>query len=316
MPSFAPSSASHCASTAVATTFMSSRENECCGIVRRLAEALDVPGMLERGLRQIEARVAREEAVELAREPRRADHRVPAAVRAADHVRVLGPAAVVALDDGLRERRERDVRRVAVVEARLLVEAEQIAADEARVAVRLAVVAGIGAQHRVAARERVVGLIAAEAAVRGDDRAVVAAVQLVEVAAVPVVRQPHLEADRVRLAVAAGALVDGAAQRAVRTGARVHLHGDRGHDSRLRQTELLEARRVAGHRWLSLRHRSRERGRTGQNGCERDAPASQPPKLPHPSSSPDDCRNVVACTRRGKPARQPCGRPRGLAHYL
>src|SRR6478752_1173588 len=50
------------------------------GIVVRLPEALDVPGMLERGLRQVEARIAREEAVELAREPRRAHHRVPAAV--------------------------------------------------------------------------------------------------------------------------------------------------------------------------------------------------------------------------------------------
>ena len=114
--------------------------------------------MLQRHLRQVVARRAGEKPVELAREPRGADERMPAAVRATHHVRALGAAAVVPLDDRFGERGERDVRGVAVVEARLGVEAEQVAGDETRVAVRLAVVTGVRAQHGIAARERVVGL--------------------------------------------------------------------------------------------------------------------------------------------------------------
>jgi hypothetical protein len=163
--------------------------------------------------------------------------------------------SVVALDDPLRDRRQRDVRRVAVIEARLLVEAEQVAADESRVRVRLAVVARVGAQGRIAARERVVRLVAGQTAVGRHDRAVVAAVDLIEVAAVPAVRQPHLEADRVRFAVRAGALVHGAAQHAVWRGSLVVAHAHGGHDSCRGQAELREGRGLAGHGGRALRMR-------------------------------------------------------------
>ena len=116
--------------TPSATSRMSSRENARGTSASACDEALHVPRMLQPDLRQVVARCAGEEAVELVRQPRRADERVPSAVRAADHVRVFGAPAVVALDDRLGERCQRDVRRVAVVEARLMIEAEQIAADE------------------------------------------------------------------------------------------------------------------------------------------------------------------------------------------
>ena len=166
---------------------MSAQRQRAADVAAGAIEALHVPSMLQPDHRQVVAGRTREKAVELFRETRCADERVPTAVRAADHVGVLRAPAVVVLDDGFRDRRQRDVRCIPVVEAGLCVETEQIAADETGLGIGLAVVAGIRAQGRVAAGERVVRLIAAEVAVRRYDRAVVAAVHLVEVAAVPAV---------------------------------------------------------------------------------------------------------------------------------
>jgi hypothetical protein len=120
--------------------------------------------------------------------------RAAATVRAAAEVRAVRAFAVRGLDRGLGHRRELRRGLVAIVEPRLRVDAEgrPLRAE----------VAGIGADHREAHRQGVGRAVATiDAAGCGHDTAVDAAVGLIEEAAVPGVRQAHLEADRVGVAV-------------------------------------------------------------------------------------------------------------------
>ena len=164
----------------------------------------------DRGARQHRARIADEKAVVLVGKPRRRDQRVPAAVRAAADVGAVGRLAVGGANHLLGHRRELRDRAVAVVEARLRVDAEA--------AVLRAAVAGVRADHGEALRERVLqGRPRADRAGGGDDVAVDAAIGLVEEAPVPRLGQTHLEADRVALAVdRTGALVHAAGHAAMR----------------------------------------------------------------------------------------------------
>ena len=176
--------------------------------------------MLDRRPRQVEAGIADEEAVIGFRHPRRRHHRVASAIRAAEHVGIIGLAAVMRGDDRLGDRRERHVGRIAVVAPGLRIEAEGRARGEAeRLVGRIdAGMSAVRRHDRKAARERRhaagserLRLVAG----RRQHRPVVAAVGLIEKPPVPFDRKPHLESDRVALAVGAGSIVDLAGQDAM-----------------------------------------------------------------------------------------------------
>src|SRR5512141_417888 len=91
--------------------------------------------------------------------------------------------------------------------------------------------AGVGADDGEPLLQRMrQGPTSAAAAGRGNDRAVEAAIGLIEEAPVPRLWKPHLEADGVRLSVAAGAAEHLAGDQAVRTDSRAadgeHAGGD------------------------------------------------------------------------------------------
>ena len=239
----------------------------------RLDEGLRVPGVLERGARQVEAGVADEIAVVFVGHARGRDHRVPAAVRAAAVIGKVGLAAVVGDQDRLGDRGERHVGGVAVITPRLGIEAEGDPGGKAerrvgRVGARMA---AVGGEHREAARER-------RDAARGErsgnvadcrpDVAVGPAVALMQEAPVPFDRQPHLETDGVMLAVAPGAVVDPGAEDAVRRQALSRRLQGRGFDDEARNGELL---RRSGRAGLVGARRSARQGdrKTGERDGQR-----------------------------------------------
>ena len=179
--------------------------------------ALDVPGMLERGLGQVESGRAGQQAVVKIGVALGSDHRVATAVGAAGHVVALRLLAVMALDQRLSHRPDRAVGAVAIVAPGLRVQAKQVAAHQTGSCVGrvFALMARIAADHREAARQRI-GRQHAHVAQRRLDDAVVAAVDLVQKALVPGLRQTHLEADRVALAIDTGTLAELALHQTVR----------------------------------------------------------------------------------------------------
>ena len=103
-----------------------------------------------------------------------------------------------------------------------------------RIGIGIAGMAGIARNHGVVARQRGVALIAAQQRAKGGDHlAIIAAIELVDEAAVPVVGEPQFEGDGVLAAVDAGSLLCGAAHQTVAhrsVGAGSHRFGARnGH---------------------------------------------------------------------------------------
>src|SRR5690606_9719598 len=127
--------------------------------------------------------------------------------------------------------------------------------------------------------ERIIRLIPLQVSVGRHDRAVVTAVQLMEVAAVPALREPHLEADRVRLPVLSRPLVDGAADCAVRRRALVVAYLDGRQETRSGQSETRERIDVASRRGRRLRER----------GAERDAECADRPGDGGPDTGTNAC---------------------------
>ncbi len=260
-PSVAPSSASHLPRTAFETSWRSAVVKPVDALPARRGEAqvrLVAGDVGRRRERQAPARVARQEAVVLVGVARGGDERVAPAVRAAAEVGAVGALAVGRLDHRLGHRRQLGDGLVAVVQARLRIDAEG--------RVLRGVVAGVGADHGEALRERARRRAAAEAAVGGGDAAVRAAVGLVEEPAVPAVRQAHLEADGVALGVDRADPVEHAAGEQAVGGHRVAGDGERagrhragGRERRVgerRPRREVGARRQAGAgRDAELRHR-------------------------------------------------------------
>src|SRR5205085_12209441 len=139
----------------------------------------------DRGVGEGDAGGTGGEAVVLVRATRRGPPGVAPAVAAAADVRAIRCLAIGDADHLLGYGRERADGLVAVVQPRLRVDAE---AEVDRVRVPR-----VRADHGEALRERARRGAAAKLAQRGRDRAVQAAVPLVEKAAIPGERQPHLE---------------------------------------------------------------------------------------------------------------------------
>lgn len=202
----------------------------------------------------MKARIAGDDPVVVACVAHGGDHRVPPAVRAAAEIAAIGRLAVREPDHLLGHRRERVDRAVAVVEPRLRIEPEQ--------RVLRGAVPRIGADHREALVQRIGQRpAAAHLARRGHDVAVEPAVRLVEEAAVPRLRQAHLEADRIGFAVhRAHALVHLPFDHAM-LGDRLAGHGERaGGRGRHRRERRVRIRQLRGERVAGLRHRGRRRG--------------------------------------------------------
>ena len=196
------------------------------------------------GQRQAVSRGARQVAVVLRGRARHRDERVSAAVRAAADVGAIGALAVGGGDQGLRHGGQLGDGLVAVVEASLVIHAEAgvvpagvagVGADDGKALLQR------GARHRPTATQR------------GRDRSVDPAVRLVEESAVPVVRQPHLEADGIALPVlGARAPEHLAPDQAVRVdGAAAPLERTRRHrldrgEGRLRESEVRRQARARG----------------------------------------------------------------------
>ncbi len=196
----------------------------------------------DRGARQVKAGIAGDKAVVRFAHARGGDHRVPPAIRAAEHVGAGRGDAVEARDDGFGDRAERRVARIAIVRPRLRIEAEGRARPEPEggeggVGAGMAFVA---AKHGEAAREPAFAcnrIHVLRIAGRRNDLAVVAAVDLMQKAPVPRLRQPEFEAERVMVPVGAHALVGSAGNDA---GLRLAIGRGRGHgrdDPHVRQAD-------------------------------------------------------------------------------
>jgi hypothetical protein len=189
----------------------------CAGVL------LGTPHLRHGRLGQVEAGVAGQEAIVFRSQARGGHQRVAPAVGAAAKVRTVRSAAVGGGDQRLGHGRELLRGLVAVVQPRLRLEAEAGCLRRG--------VPGVGADHRKALQQRAGQRPAAAAAANGGNHVAVGpAVGLVVEAAVPGLRQAHLEANGIGLAVAAGAAVHAARHHAMR------------------------AHRVAGHAQLACRH--------------------------------------------------------------
>ena len=181
--------------------------------LRRALHLVDRP--LNRRLRQPETWRRRDDAVEQIGVFLGRDHRLAAAVRAADEVRVLRRRSVDLLHQRLRRRGDLGNLQVAIFVARLRVRAEEEAAIARD---RLGDMAGICGDDRIAVEQRI-ALIAAAAVVAqcGEQAAIDAAAALVIKARIPhrSLGQAQLELQRIGLAVDTRALVHRAAHQAV-----------------------------------------------------------------------------------------------------
>lgn len=221
---------------------------------RDLRELLRAVHLADRRLRQMEARIAGDDPVVVGCVAHGRDHRVTAAVRTAAEIAAVRRLPVRDADRLFRHRRQRIDGAVAVIDTRLRIDAEQ--------RILRGAVPGIRADHREAHRERI-GQRAATAdfAGRGHDVAVESAVRLIEETAVPGLRQAHLEADRIGVAVdRAHALVHLAGDHAV-FGNGLAGDGQRaGRRGRHRRERRVRVRELRGERVAGLRHRGRRRG--------------------------------------------------------
>src|SRR5262249_5372224 len=131
------------------------------GVGRERCKGLLVPGLGDARLRQVEAGILRDDAVEQLGEFLRGDHAVAAAVRAPHDVGELGVPAVIVGDDQLRDGRRLLEAVVAVIDAGLLIDAEMLRTAGVGVVVliaahrigRIVLVAAVVGRNRPALRE-------------------------------------------------------------------------------------------------------------------------------------------------------------------
>ena len=221
---------------------------------------------------------------------------MPAAVGATADVRAIGGPAVGREDQRLGHRRQGGDGAVAVVDACLRIGAEAAVLRRAVSGVR----ADDGEALGEGARRARAGAV--DEAGGRHDVAVDAAVALVEEAPVPGLRQAHLEADRVALAVdRAGPLVHHAGDAAMRAdrhaGCRqlARRHPRRRGDEGARMAERA-GERLAGGQGRALRRRERRRGGEagagGQHAPGDDERDEKRARHRHASFRPMDLVNV------------------------
>jgi len=132
------------------------------------------------------------DAVEVGRIPLREHHALPSAARAADEVLAIGCAAVIARDEGQRDRRGAFVGRIGMIDARDGIETELRGRT---------LMARVRCHDRKAALQAGVRKRPCIASDRRRDDAVVAAATLIQEAAAPRGRKTKLEARLIRLSV-------------------------------------------------------------------------------------------------------------------
>ena len=204
----------------------------------------------------------------------------------------------MALDQRLSHRPDRAVGAVAIVAPGLRVQAKHVAARQTGGCIGrvFALMARIAADHREATRQRI-GRQHAHVAQRRLDDAVVAAVDLVQKALVPGLRQTHLEADRVALAVDTGALAELALHQTVRRVAFVVSRHRAGlGDAQPRQRAHGAGQRCAGQACGTGTRCAADHHCCGQQAQQTIAAAAHArwPAWTHPSGSPVKRRKYLA----------------------